>query len=154
MLAKLVRGGLFTVLGLMAIVAGLLLTNLAPQVSEVSAAEAANPTMPYVVKLHAIWCPVCMLTKDEWTEIGNQYGGRVNLVVFDSTTESTRAASRAAAERLGLAEILDAYHGATGVVLVIDAATGQVLSSLGGNRPYEDYREAIEAALAAAASRA
>lgn len=147
MFGKILRVGLYSLLGLVLIVAGLLLANSAPSVPEVAAAEAASPTMPYVVKLHARWCPVCMLTKDEWAEIEENYNGRVNLVVFDSTTESARDASRDVAARLGLGEVLDAYHGATGVVLVIDAATREVVSTLGGNRSFADYREAIDAAL-------
>src|SRR5688572_21879010 len=76
--------------------------NATPAVSTIATAAAAAPGSPWVVKLHAQWCPVCMLTKGMWSEIEEQYAGRVRLAVFDFTDEATTAATRAEAERLGL----------------------------------------------------
>lgn len=149
MIGKFLRGALVLVVGLAALAAVLIVANAPPAVPPVSAAEATNPSKPYVVKLHAQWCPVCMLTKDEWAEIEAAYADRVNLVVFDSTLESDRTKSRAEADRLGLRDVLDAYYGATGMVLVIDPQTRQVVAQLGGIHPLEDYQTAIDAALTA-----
>ena len=41
----------------------LYMRNAAPVIPALSAADAANPAKPYVVKLHAQWCAVCMVTK-------------------------------------------------------------------------------------------
>jgi hypothetical protein len=32
-----------------------------------------HPTKPYVVKLHAQWCPVCMMTKGVWSRVETSY---------------------------------------------------------------------------------
>jgi thiol-disulfide isomerase/thioredoxin len=139
--------------GLLAVALGgtvgaLYVLNAAPAVPAVSAVEAADSARPYVVKLHAQWCPYCLLTKDEWTRIEETYAGRVNLVVFDFTTASATERSRTVAQRFGLTPFFDEYAGATGMVVVLDGRTKNVIAEVGGSRPFEEYRAAIDAALA------
>ena len=124
--------------------------NTAPVVPPVPA-DALKSGKPYVVKLHAQWCVVCMTTKDEWAEIEKNYATRVNLVVFDFTTDANTAASRAEAERLGLENFFEEYSGATGSIVVLDGRTKQVAARILGSRDFSEYRTAIDAALAAAA---
>jgi thiol-disulfide isomerase/thioredoxin len=125
--------------------------NLAPAVPAVSAAEAAGK--PYVVKLHAQWCPVCMVTKGVWSEIEETYSGRVNLVVLDFTNDANSEASRAEAARLGLEEFFADYGGATGTIVVLDGRTKEVTAAINGSRDFAEYRAVIDAALAVANSR-
>ena len=144
-----------TVLIAVLIAAGgiLYVNNAAPAVPPVSALEAAKVGKPYVVKLHAQWCAVCMITKDVWTQIEKSYAQRVNLVVLDFTTDANVAASRAEAARLGLTKFFDEYGGATGSIVVLDGRTKDVTASINGSRDFADYRVAIDAALAGAATR-
>jgi hypothetical protein len=123
--------------------------NTTPVVPPIAAAEAAAAGAPWVVKLHAQWCPVCMMTKGMWSEIETHYAGRVRRAVFDFTDEATTAATRAEAERLGLSAVLDEVGFATGPVVVLDGRTKEILAWL-DSRDFADYREAIDAALAAA----
>ena len=133
-------------------VAGLLyLGNPAPVTAPIAASDLANPARPYVIKLHAQWCPVCMVTKGVWGEIEKTYAGRVNLVVFDFTSEASTAKSRTEAERLGLRPFLDEYEGATGLVVVL-SGNKDVLASIKGTRDFGEYRSAIDAALTASPS--
>jgi thiol-disulfide isomerase/thioredoxin len=136
------------VLALGGTIAILYISNAAPVVPTVSAAEASASTKPYVVKLHAQWCPYCMLTKDEWARVEQAYAGRLNFVVFDFTNAAATARSRAQATRLGLLPFFDDYNGATGLVAVLDGRTKDVLAEVGGNAPFEEFRSAIDAALA------
>jgi thiol-disulfide isomerase/thioredoxin len=122
--------------------------NHAPEVPALSAVEAAKPGKPYVVKLHAQWCPVCMVTKGMWTQIEATYAGRVKLVVLDFTNEANTEASRIEATRLGLDEFFKEYSGATGTIVVLDGRTKQVTASFNGSRGFAEYRTAIDAALA------
>jgi thiol-disulfide isomerase/thioredoxin len=147
MLGKTLRVASIALLALAAVVAVLYVTNAPPATPPISLAEAANPTKPYVIKLHAQWCPVCMLTKDEWAEIEEAYAGRVNLVVFDSTNDAAVERSKAEAERLGLGEFLRGYSGATGMVVVLDGRTKNVTAELAGIHPFDGYRAAIDAVL-------
>lgn len=129
-------------------VAVLYATNTAPRVPELAAADAGKP---YVVKLHAQWCPVCRLTKGVWSEIEEAYAGRVNMVVLDFTNEANTEASRATARRLGLDAFFDEWVGATGIVAVLDGRTKEVSGWVGGVEDFHVYGEAIDAALAGSA---
>lgn len=122
-------------------------TNPMPAVPAVSDAEAGNPSKPYVVKLHAQWCPVCMLTKDVWSQIEDAYSTRANLVVLDFTNQANTDRSRAEAKRLGLETFFDEYAGATGTIVVLDGRTKEVTASINGSRNFGEYRAAIDAAL-------
>ena len=148
MIRKLLLAALSMTVALVGTVAILYLLNAPPAMPTLSAADAAASSKPYVVKLHAQWCPYCLLTKDEWSQIEQTYAGRVHLVVLDFTSEAATERSRAEAQRLNLGPFFDEYAGATGIVVVLDGRTLEVKAEIGGNRPFEDYRAAIDAALA------
>jgi thiol-disulfide isomerase/thioredoxin len=120
--------------------------NTAPVAPPISSAEASSPTRPFVVKLHARWCAVCMITTSVWSQIEKEYSGRVNLLVLDFTDDQTTEASRAAAERVGLGRVFE-ESGSTGVVLIVDGRTREVIASIAGSRDFDEYRTAIDAAL-------
>lgn len=142
-LRRLLLAAALTFAALAATVAVLYASNGAPQVS----AAPAESARPFVVKLHARWCPYCLLQKDEWAQIEAAYAGRVNFVVFDFTNERATGRSRAEAARLGLDRFFDEYAGATGLVAVLDGRTREVLAEIGGNQPFDAFRAAIDAAL-------
>jgi len=119
--------------------------NVAPVVPAITS-DQANNGKPYVVKLHAQWCAVCMVTKGVWGQIEATYGGRVNLVVLDFTNDANTAASRAEALRLGLDKFYEEYSGATGNIVVLDGRK-QVTATITGSRDFDEYRTAIDAAL-------
>src|SRR5688572_8405483 len=148
MIRKLFVAAAAMAVALGATVAVLYVSNSAPVVPALSAAEAAAPTKPFVVKLHARWCPYCLLTKDEWARVEQAYAGRVNFVVLDATNEAAIERSRVLAERLNLRQFFDDYNGATGVVVVLDGRTKEVLAEVGGNASFEEFRAAIDAVLA------
>ena len=113
-----VRKAVVGVIALVAVLAatgfGLYLTNRAPVARPLTAAEIASSGKPYVVKLHAQWCPKCRMTKGVWSQLAAEYDARVHMVVLDFTAESDTEASRAEAQRLGLSAVFDEYVGATG----------------------------------------
>lgn len=131
-------------LGLVAVV--LYATNPPPVVPAVSVDDVAALSRPFVVKLHAQWCPRCMGQKGIWTELERDYRDRVNFVVFDFTTDGTTASSREVARRIGLEAVFDSYDGITGAVLVVDGRTREVVADLGGFSA-DEYRTAIDGAL-------
>jgi thiol-disulfide isomerase/thioredoxin len=146
-ISKALLGAAALAVALVAVAGALYTTNATPRVAVVSATEAANPTKPFVVKLHAQWCPICMLTKREWSDIEATYGDRVNLVVFDFTDDDTTDASRAEAERLGLGKYFEEHSGWTGTISIVDGSTREVTASIHGSRDFTDYRVAIDSAL-------
>ena len=136
---------------LLAGVGGLLYAiNSAPMVAKISPDDPAVQARPYVIKMHAQWCSVCMMTKGVWTQIEEKYRGRVNFVVMDFTNQAAWAASEAEAKRLGLEKIFAEFGGASGLICILDAGTKALRKDIGGSRNLADYSEAIDAALAAA----
>ena len=131
-------------------IALLVITNQAPVVPALSDTEAVETARPYVIKLHAQWCPVCMVAKDEWADLQEAYTGKVRLVVFDFTSDSTAAASRAEATRLGLEAVFDEFFGVTGAVVVVDGRSREIHHVLDGSMEESEYRAAIDGVLAVA----
>ena len=128
---------------------GLYRWNAPPVVPLLSALEAESSSKPFVVKFHAQWCAACMVTKSVWAQIEERYSGRVNLVVFDFTTDAASSASRDEAARLGLTNIFDEFAGATGMVVVVHGGrTRTVSGTLAGSRKFADYQAEIDRALA------
>ena len=146
MLKKLAIISIVACLALFATGAVMYLANTAPVTPAISSAEASSPSKPFVVKLHARWCPVCMITTSVWSQIQAEYSGRVNFLVLDYTDDETTNAGRAAAERLGLGRVFE-EAGSTGVVLIVDGRTKEVTASIAGSRDFAEYRAAIDAAL-------
>ena len=123
------------------------LRNTTPIVPGISSAEAVNPSKPYEVKLHARWCPVCMLTKPVWSQIVATYSMRANLVVFDFTNQATTETSRAKAKRLGLEKFFDENAGWTGTIAILDGRSKDVVKLIHGSRDFDEYRSAIDTTL-------
>lgn len=135
------------VVGLMAVAGVMYAGNSTPAAPAISSLEALNPTRPFVVKLHAQWCPVCMVTKAVWSQIDATYSTRVNLVVFDFTNQATTDLSRTEAKRLGLEKFFDENAGSTGIISVLNGQTKEETASINGSRDFAQYRDAIDAAL-------
>jgi len=153
MLRKAVISAVSVIVLLAALGSVLYVGNATPAVRPISTAEAAAAGRPWVVKMHAQWCPVCMMTKGVWSRIEQTYDEQVRLVVFDFTNRATTAASRAEAERLGLTKFLDEHGYATGPIVVLDGRTKEVLAWINGSRDFGEYDAAIDAALNAPAPR-
>jgi hypothetical protein len=134
---------------LVAVAGAMFLGNTAPKPPAISAADAANPAKPFVIKLHAQWCVVCLATKDVWSEIEAAYSRHANLLVFDFTSDASTEVSRADAKRLGLEKAFDENGGSTGMILVLDGRTKEVVASIVGSRDFSEYRAAIDPLLPA-----
>ena len=127
----------------------LYITNPTPRVPRIELTSLQDSPPPYVVKVHAQWCPVCIMTKDMWNQVQQSYAGKVNLIVFDVTDAATEQASRAEAQRLGLGDFFDDNSGSTGTVYVLDGRTKALVTSIHGSRNFSDYSKPIDGALLA-----
>lgn len=140
------RVGLLAAALLVVTLGGLFLINTVPAPLAMADREA-GPDGVFVIKLHAQWCPVCLVTQSAWRRVSTEYAGRVHLLVFDFTTTTTTEASRREAVRLGLEDVFDDNAGWTGTILIVPGRTRRVTASLHGRHRMEDYRAAIDAAL-------
>src|SRR5688572_12193730 len=114
--------------------------NAAPVVPQVPTEAAAATQKPFVVKLHARYCHICLATMGMWSQVAQSYKDRVHLVVFDFTNETNTEASRAEAVRLGLEPFFNEYSGISGVVVVLDPRTKEVSGWIDGSRDFAEYQ--------------
>ena len=129
------RGGLAALFAL-----GLLLAAAS------AGSETTAPARPIVAKIHADWCGTCTRLETTWQELESRYGGDVRFVILDVTDRDSLSGAEAEADRLGIRAFFDTYKGRTGVIGIIDPATGEA-DVLKGELDAERYAAPIAALL-------
>jgi thiol-disulfide isomerase/thioredoxin len=102
---------------------------------------------PVVVDVYASWCGACKSIAPTLSQVKKQYEGKVNFVVFDVSNRSSTGAAQARAKQLGLNRFLQANESQTGLVAIINPATGQVIQQFRGNANLKDYQTALNQAI-------
>lgn len=102
---------------------------------------------PVVVDVFAQWCPACKNIAPTLSKLEADYADRVNFVVLDVTDSSTTAEAEAKADQLGLSSFLAANKSQTGMLTIVDPATGNILAQHRNNPKIEDYQTVLDAAL-------
>ncbi|GAB4211905.1 MAG: hypothetical protein OHK0012_05230 [Synechococcales cyanobacterium] len=100
-----------------------------------------------VVDIYASWCPACKNIAPTLAQLKKDYEGKVNFVVLDVTNRSTTTAAEAMAKDLGLSSFLAANKSQTGMLAVIDPATGTILAQYRNNANLADYTQVLDEAL-------
>lgn len=100
-----------------------------------------------VAIIRADWCPACQKLAPTVKELMQQYGDKLEFVVFDVTNEQTTNESSAKAAKLGLAKFFEENKGKTSTVAVIDAK-GKVTFKTSKNFNRDDYVKAFDKAIA------
>lgn len=102
---------------------------------------------PVVVDIYASWCSACKNIAPTLSQLKQEYGGKVHFVVLDVSdrAKATQAANRA--RELGLGQFFAANKSQTGMVAIIDPATGNVLTQHRNNANKSAYTSVLNAAL-------
>jgi thiol-disulfide isomerase/thioredoxin len=106
-------------------------TIAAPQTSVLIAqnSELARELQgkPVVVNIHASWCSACKTVAPVLSKLQQQYSGKANFVSFDVSDRGSTKAAQNKAKQLGLNDFLQSNKSQTGLVAIVDPASGQVL---------------------------
>jgi thiol-disulfide isomerase/thioredoxin len=102
---------------------------------------------PVVVEIYASWCPACKNVAPTVSQLKKQYAGKANFLVFDVSDQSSTARSRNAAQQAGLGQFFSQNISQTGLVAIIDPATGNVLVQHRNNPDKSDYTSVLDAAI-------
>jgi thiol-disulfide isomerase/thioredoxin len=102
---------------------------------------------PVVIDVFAEWCPACKNIAPTLSQLEKDYADRVHFVVLDVTDQSTTAEADAKAKQLGLSSFLAANKSQTGMLTIVDPATGNILAQHRNNPKIEDYQTVLDAAL-------
>ena len=102
---------------------------------------------PVLVDVFATWCPACKNVAPTLAQLKKDYAGKVNFVVLDVSDKSSTAQAEAKAKQLGLSKFLAKNKSQTGMLTIIDPATGKILAQHRNNANLTDYKTVLDAAL-------
>ena len=152
-----------------AIVATLLTTTTTIGLSAIRAAVTSSPDLPVigqllakadtplakqlqgkpvVVDIYASWCPGCKNIAPTLSKLKQQYGTKINSIVFDVSDAKTTKASMKRAAALGLTDFFTSNKAKTATVAIIDPASGRVLKQFQNNAELADYTTALDGSIA------
>jgi thiol-disulfide isomerase/thioredoxin len=102
---------------------------------------------PVVVEIYASWCPACKNVAPTVSQLKQQYAGKANFLVLDVSDRAATSRSRTAAQQAGLSQFFSQNISQTGLVAIIDPATGNVLAQHRNNPDKSDYTSVLDAAI-------
>ena len=100
---------------------------------------------PIVAIIAADWCPYCKRIDPVVKDVMSSYSEKLHFVVFDVTNETTSAAAKDTAEKLGMSDFFKEYKGKTSTVAVLKDNKVVYKTSNNGNK--EDYVKAFDKVL-------
>lgn len=102
---------------------------------------------PVVVDIYASWCPACKNVAPTLSQLKKEYAGKANFVVLDVSDRGKASQAAAKARQLGLGQYFDANKSQTGMIAIIDPATGNILVQHRNNADKTAYTSVLNAAL-------
>jgi len=102
---------------------------------------------PVVVDIYASWCPACKNVAPTLSQLKKEYAGQANFVVLDVSDKAKASQAAAKARQLGLGQYFDANKSQTGMIAIIDPATGNILVQHRNNANKTAYTSVLNAAL-------
>ena len=103
---------------------------------------------PVVVDIYASWCAACQNIAPTLGELKTQYGDDIHFIVLDVSDRAKTSQSETLATELGLSDFFAANRSQTGMVAIIDPATGNILAQHRNNANLGDYTSVIDSAIA------
>lgn len=102
---------------------------------------------PVVVDIYASWCAACKNIAPTLSQLKQEYADKAHFVVLDVTDRSTAAQAESRAIELGLGEFFATNKSQTGMIAIIDPATGNILAQYRNNTNLEDYTSVLNSAI-------
>jgi thiol-disulfide isomerase/thioredoxin len=102
---------------------------------------------PVVVAIHASWCPACKTVGPVLSKVQQQYSGKAHFVTFDVSDRGSTKSAQNQAKQLGLNSFLQSNKSQTGLVAIVNPATGEVIQQFRGNGNLKDYQMALQQAI-------
>lgn len=113
---------------------------------EAASASESQPKL-YAIAIHADWCGNCKALAPQVMAARANLGKEpVKFIKFDHTSPETRVESGKTAAKMGLTSIFN-DHTTTGQLILVDAATREVVATFDRNSGATRIREEIEARL-------
>jgi thiol-disulfide isomerase/thioredoxin len=105
---------------------------------------------PVIVDVYASWCPACKNVAPTLEKLKKEYAGKANFVILDVSDKAAIAKSTARAKELGLDKFLAKNQTQTGLIAVMDPATGKILAEERDEPEISTYKKPLDAFIAKA----
>lgn len=102
---------------------------------------------PVVIDIYAGWCSACKNVGSTMSKLKQQYGNKVNFIVFDVTDKAKANEAQLQAKKLGLEAFFAQNKSQTGSVTIVDPKTGNILAQYRNNNKLNDYTSVLNSAL-------
>lgn len=102
---------------------------------------------PVVVDIYATWCSACKNIAPTLSQLKKDYNGKAHFVILDVSDKSKAGKSEAKAKKLGLEKFFAANKSQTGMVAIVDPATGDILAQHRNNPTKSAYTSVLNAAI-------
>jgi len=102
---------------------------------------------PVVVDIYASWCPACKNVAPTLSQLKKDYAGKANFIVLDVSDRSKATQSARKAQELGLGRFFEANKSQTGMIAIIDPATGSILAQYRNNADKSAYSSVLNSAI-------
>ncbi|MGA9380631.1 MAG: thioredoxin family protein [Phormidium sp.] len=102
---------------------------------------------PVLVDIYATWCPACKNIAPTLSQLKQQYGRKIHVVVLDVSDKSKASQAETKARELGLTKFFAENKSQTGMVAIIDPATGNILAQHRNNANLADYTSVLNSAI-------
>ena len=103
---------------------------------------------PVVIDIYATWCSACKNIAPTLSELKQEYAQTVHFVVFDVTDKSATKKSQARAKELGLEDFFTVNKSKTGTIIIVDPATGKILTMEKNNPDKSTYTNILNEQIA------
>ncbi|HAZ43043.1 MAG TPA: thioredoxin [Cyanobacteria bacterium UBA11369] len=103
---------------------------------------------PVVVDIYASWCSACRNIAPTLSQLKQEYNGRVNFIVLDVSDRAKASQAETRARELGLGDFFAQNRSQTGMIAIIDPATGNILAQHRNNANRSAYTSVLNSALA------
>lgn len=102
---------------------------------------------PVVVDIYATWCAACKNVAPTLSQLKTDYAGKAHFIVLDVSDRSKAAQSARKAQELGLGRFFEANKSQTGMIAIIDPATGNILAQHRNNANKTAYSSVLNSAI-------
>jgi thiol-disulfide isomerase/thioredoxin len=103
---------------------------------------------PVVVDIYASWCPACKKIAPTLSELRTNYKRKAHFIVLDVSDKNKATQSAITARKLGLGKFFAENKSKTGLVAIVDPATGKILAQYVQNSNTVDYAKVLDTAIA------
>lgn len=113
-------------------------------VGSVQAEQVKN----YGLLFYADWCSACRVLEPKLTAVKPEFVGKpIEFITIDLTSNETAQASLAQADALGIGTVTRKNARATGFMLIVNAASKEVVDRIYANHSEQQIKEKLQRAV-------